>query len=503
MPATIRKIEQAPYYNNLQIGIKLSSVPNKMIIAGRGVGKTTIHAEDFIDDLIAMPRGKFAFGGLTYFHIRTKSMPAIIDQWERRKLYRDIHYYIGHKAPKKYGWPEPYQPPLDYSNCIHFYTGSVIEFISFDRPEMARSGSYDTMKFDEVQRLKKSAIDSDVLPANRGNRDRFGHIRRHHGTLFTGTMPLSQEGEWVFEYQELMKEHPKDYLYLEASARINENILGKQYFRDLKRTLPQLIYDAEIENIRPNFNKQGFYPMLGEKHLYYDSYDYSFYESLGYEIPKDGGLDSRGDKDCLKDQPLYLSMDFGSRINCMVVCQELLSINEFRLLKNFYIENDVFQTIVKQFIEYYQHHRNKTIYLYGGSDGMKRTNASSHETYFDVVISQLQKAGWIVKLMAQLIEISHLDKYLFYNIALAEDGMIPALRINQNNAYEAYISMKDAAIMPSDIQKDKRSERNENIPQWKATHLSDAIDNIYYWLYAHLIGDKDTCAHDIIILGRE
>jgi hypothetical protein len=36
---------------------------------------------------------------------------------------------------------------------------------------MARSGSYDSMKFDEATRLKKSALDADVLPALRGNND--------------------------------------------------------------------------------------------------------------------------------------------------------------------------------------------------------------------------------------------------------------------------------------------------------------------------------------------
>lgn len=499
----ITTIKQAPYYNNLQLAIKLSSIPNKMVIAGRGVGKTTIHAEDLIEDIKTMPRGKFAFGGLTYFHVRTKSMPAIIDQWERRGLYRDIHYFIGHRAAKKFKWDEPYQPPLNYTNCIHFWNGCVVEFISFDRPEMARSGSYDSMKFDEVQRLKKMAIDSDVLPANRGNLDRFGHIRRHHGTLFTGTMPLNPDGEWVFEYEELMKKHPKKYLYLEASSQVNERILGKEYFKNLKRALPDIIYAAEIENLRPNYNKQSFYPMLGEKHLYYDSYDYSFYESIGYEIPKDGGLDCRGDKDCIKKSPLIMSLDFGGRFNCLQVCQEVLSLGEFRILKNFFIENDIFQTVIKQFIDYYKYHKNKTIYLYGGSDGMKRSNASSNETYFDIVIGMLRNAGWEVSLMAQLIEINHADKFLFYNIALAEeDHEIPSLRINQNNANETYISMKRAPILPAEIKKDKRSERNENLPQWQATHLSDAVDNVYYWLYSSRIGESKAYGHDIKILGK-
>ena len=194
----VMQIKPAPYYNFPQLVIKMNSRPHKMFIGGRGVGKTTIIADEVIKYLAAMPRGKVSLNGLTYFHIRTKSLPPIIDHWERRGLYRGIHYFVGHKAPAKFLWDEPHQPPLDYTNCIHFCNGFVLEFNSFDRPEMARSGSYDGMIFDEATKLKKSAIDSDVLPANRGNRDRYGHIRFHHGTLFLGSMPLTSDGDWVY-----------------------------------------------------------------------------------------------------------------------------------------------------------------------------------------------------------------------------------------------------------------------------------------------------------------
>jgi hypothetical protein len=495
------EIKPAQYYNNPQLAVKLSSVPHKMLPWGRGTGKTTIFGDEMLTYISYMPRCKIAFGGLTYYHIRTKSMPQIIDQLERRGIYRNIHYFVGHKSPKKYGWDEPYAPPLDYSACCHFWNGSVIEFISFDRPEMARSGSYDGLFFDEVAKLKKKAIDSDVMPTNRGNKERFGHLRFHHGTVFATTMPLTPDGEWIFDYENLMKENPKEYLYLEASAIENVHVLGDKYFRDLKRALPDVIYQVEVENQRFNFNLISFYPSLSEKHLYYDSYDYLFYDSINYDVAKLGSIDSRGDKDCIKDSPLYISMDFGSRINCMVICQEILSINEFRIIKNFYIENDVFQVIIKQFIDYYKYHKDKTIYLYGGSDGMKKTNASSNESYFDIVINLLVTAGWKVHLQAKFIEILHQDKYLFYNLSLREDNNnIPKLRINQNNANETFISMRDAPIKSDEIKKDKRSERNENLPQWKSTHLSDAVDNIYYWLYSHYITDDRYDTQDALIL---
>ena len=489
----VTDIKTAPYYNFPQFVIRSCTKPHKMFIGGRGVGKTTIIADQVIDCLIAMPRGKISLNGLTYFHIRTKSLPPIIDHWERRGLYRGIHYYIGMKAPKKYNWLEPFQPPLDYTNCIHFFNGFVVEFNSFDRPEMARSGSYDFMVFDEATKLKKTAIDSDVLPANRGNNDRFGKCRFHHGTLFLGSQPLTPAGDWVFDYEKMMTEFPEEFMFLEASAMHNEYILGPRYFRDLKRVLPKMIYDIEVENMRRIKNLNGFYPSLNTTlHTYYDSYNYSFYDSIGEIIGEQTVRDSRGDADCYPNELLYASFDFGSTQNCMIVSQWHTETNEFPVINNFYVENETLKVLVERFIEYYKHHLNKHVNLYGGSDGIRRNDAASRQSYFDVVMEQLSQAGWSVRLCAELHEIPHMDKFLFWHKFLSgEMPGVPSFKINANNAMETYVSMDAAPITPQEFKKDKSSERRTDQPRWKATDLSDATDNLYYWLFYQSITSSD------------
>ena len=494
-------IVPAPYYNYPQRVIKLCTRPHKMFIGGRGVGKTTIIADQMIDCMTTMPRGKISLNGLTYFHIRTKSLPPIIDHLERRGLYRGIHYFVGTKAPKKMNWLEPYQPPLDYTNCIHWYNGFVVEFNSFDRPEMARSGSYDYMIFDEVTKLKKSAIDSDVLPANRGNGNRFGHIRFHHGTLFLGSQPLTPAGDWVFEYEKLMQEFPKEYMFLEASARYNEFILGARYFRDLKRSIPSVVYDIEVENNRRKTNVNGFYPSLNaQKHGYYDSYNYTFYDAINHDLKEAGGLDCRGDADCLPEMMLDASFDFGSTQNCMIVAQLHRDTNEYPIIKNFFVENETLTVLVDKFIDYYKYHPTKRIDLYGGSDGTRRNDAASRQTYFDDVSMQLIRAGWIVTVCAELHEISHMDKFIFWHKFLSgERDTIPAFKINMNNAMETFVSMDSAPILPSEYKKDKSSERRAGLPRWKATDLSDAVDNLYYWKYYRSVDDAQP-SHDMAIV---
>ena len=486
------ELKPAPYYNYPQLVIKQAPQPHKMFIGGRGVGKTTIIADEVLKYMGNMPRGKVSLNGLTYFHIRTKSLPPIIDHWERRGIYRNIHYFVGRKAPSTFRWNEPYQPPLDYANCIHFFNGFVLEFNSFDRPEMARSGSYDGLIFDECTKLKKYAIDSDVMPANRGNIDRFGHLPYHHGTLFLGSMPLNSDGDWVFEYEKLMKKFPHRYLYLEASAYENRKILGEDYFRDLKRTMPRVIFDLEVANKRRSQNTSKFYPILSlDVHGYQGCYDYNFYDLINQDPSKEPLQDSRGDADCYKSEPLYLSFDFGSTQNCLIVAQWHMDCREMPIIKNFYVENETLKTLVRMFIKYYEHHPTKFIYLYGGSDGRRKNDAASRQTYFDDVIEMLAKEGWEVELKAELFEISHMDKFAFWHKFLSGEYMsVPRFRINNINAYQTFFSMENAPILPDEIRKDKRSERNTNEPRWKATDLSDAVDNLYYWMFYQSVGEQ-------------
>jgi hypothetical protein len=50
--------------------------------------------------------------------------------------------------------------------------------------------------------------------------------------------------------------------------------------------------------------------------------------------------------------------------------------------------------------------------------------------------------------------------------------------------------MDNAPVLPQEFKKDKSSERRQDQPRWKATDLSDAADNLYYWVLDPLIGDQ-------------
>lgn len=465
--------------NNVQLVTKLSTARHKVLVAGRGVGKTTMIAEELLDLLRIFPRGKAGLIGMTYYHIKTKSMPVIIKHWEKRGFIKDVHYFVGRKPPKNWKWPEAYMPPLDYTHSIIFWNGFTIEFISMDRPEVARSGNYDFQIGDEAAKISAESLQSDIMPARRGNLDVFGHINKHLGSFFCTTHALSIEGEWVYKYEDLAKQDA-NYFYLEASAIANKANLGDAFFNDNARMMSKALYDLEILNIRPLIKSDSFYPKFNyETHTYVPEYNYNLLDS------NPDVEDSRKDLDCNTNQALDLSFDFGSKINCAVIGQQK-SIDEYRLINNiFLLAPQIISDLVAKFINYYRHHQNKTVFLYGGSDGARRTDYDSLHTYYDKIIDQLAANGWKCIQMYDNKEIDHKEKFIFFTELYSNTNpALPSIQMNQENFKEGIISIRNAPLKKTEIKKDKSSEKKD-IEQWQATHLSDAKDNLLYHKFSH------------------
>jgi hypothetical protein len=85
-------------------------------------------------------------------------------------LRRDVHYVIGRKPPKSLNFQKPYIEPFRYEYLMWFCWGSILHFISFDRPMSANSMNLDYILGFEAKYLNYEKIISEVFPANRGNR---------------------------------------------------------------------------------------------------------------------------------------------------------------------------------------------------------------------------------------------------------------------------------------------------------------------------------------------
>lgn len=482
-------------YNIAQLAFILLRAVFTVLEFGRGTGKSTIIGKQIIDCVTQMPRSTGILVAETFIQIKTRTLPSTIAGMEMHGYYEDIHFVIGKKPPASYKWPKPFQRQTDFKNTITFWNGTTIVMVSQDGSAGSGRGlNGDWVIGDEAALLDKKKFDNEVILSNRGNErciaeypdgtwKYFHECELHHSVLLATSTPTTTAGMWVLEYEQLAIDQPEKYAFLRASAELNRENLGDEWFKMCRDTLPDFIYAAEIENKRISKIDNGFYPKLNETLHTYLSYNTDYYQS----ITNGKKITCEGDTDLDMDAPLIGAIDWGSNINCMLVAQ--VHGIEHRMLKNLYVKNPkiIDDLILEEFIPYYAAHRNKKLYLWYDPTG-NNSLVNSRKTLAEGVKDMLEKHGWKVQLMTKAkVNEKHELKYALVNKLLQEvDQPKVILRFNKNNCRELWISMTNAPAMrgrTEAIKKDKRSEKNKNINQAHATHFSDAFDIMVCGMY--------------------
>ena len=398
---------------------------------------------------------------------------------------KDVHYFIGRRPPEAWRWPEPYEPPLKYDYFISWYNGAGFPLVSQDRPGSGRGLNVDGVIGDEAQLLDEEKLFNDVLATNRGKNHLFKNCPLHHSTFFAFTYPWTARGKWVLKMEEEAKKNPKEIFYLRASAMENMKNLGPKWFKDMRRYVTDLIYNAEILNVRPDRIEGGFYSRFDEKVHCYKKYNYSFIDNLrgkneGIDVDLIKVPDSRFDGDVMPNEPLDIAFDYGAAINCLVCAQES---DRFRFLKSFFVKRPMkINDVVKMFCKYYYYHKNKTVIYYYDHTAIG-TDGRSTTTYKDEVIREFIKEGWAVVENYIGQAPGHNSKYLLWNALLSGDDRLPLVGFNEDNCEHLIISIKHAPMKEGykGPEKDKSSEdQRKKTPQESATHLSDAGDTLAY-----------------------
>lgn len=460
--------------------------PQKHIYAewGRGTGKSTILAWRIKNLAYQMPRAKFFIVGQTYMQILTRTLPSTIAGLELLGYYKDVHFWIGRKPPKKLKIPEPFQPPLNYEHTLYWHTGAVFDLISMDNKNGGRGLNTDGGVGDEAALLQYEALFNNVLSTNRGHLDRFGNCPLHHSTMFTSSTPVTQVGKWLIKMEEEAKRDPEKILYLRASSEFNRHNLGDDWFRENKRILPKLIYSAEIDNVRHEKIDGGFYANFDEERHTYLNYNNGFLESLDYNFSKLLQVDCRMDSDTNPYKPISVAFDYGASINTMICEQDFGRTS--RYINSFFVLSPGLVTeCVKQFCKYYHYHSKKVVDYYYDHTAVFRT-AINENTFADVVIKAFDDEGWevIPHYIGQAP--AHNDKYLLWNrIFLGLDPSLPEVEFNADKCKYPILSMQLAPVKQGKdgFEKDKSSERRDGA-QEEATHFSDAVDTLMYGKYA-------------------
>lgn len=488
-----RKIE----LNVPQLIAAVSKQMTKILEWARGTGKTTFRGFDWTEKLREMPRSTGLFIGPTYQMILTRIVPSLVQGLEMFGLYENLHYFIGKQPPRSWrnAWGAAYQPPAKFDKYITFWNGMGVHLISHDVPGDGRGLNSDWIDGDEAAMLDPRKLQENTDPTLRGTNKQAFEKSRHFGSkTYSSTTPLEPEGQWFIDYEDRAMADPKNIAFISATSAYNRHNLRDGYLEEAKENAyAPWVYDAEYENKRPKFVKEGFYTLLDVDVHCYTNYDYDFYQVPG------AAVDCRGDKDLVKGVPLILGIDWGATINCLTVNQHLQSINEYRTLKSMYVlgeDQKIQDDLFKDFDAYYKHHDCREIYLWYDNSGNNRTG-NTRQTKAEQAREQLVQLGWRVYPMAiGGSNPEHDAKWMVWTEVLKEgrehDYRFPVYRMNKGNCRELYLSMKNAKAKPGTngrIQKDKSSEKSKKIPRQEATDLSDANDAPLYGMFAYLLND--------------
>lgn len=472
----------------------------------RGVGKSTAIAYAMRKQVTQMPRASFFLATVTYSAALSRTLPSTIEGLELLGLYQDVDFVVGRSGQER-GFAMPYQPPKQWNNVIHWSNGAIHQLVSLDNKDSGRGlNSYGGIG-DEAALLDPVRLYNNAKITKRAKKAIFKDCSMLGAEFYATSMPMTKTGDWIFKQEEDAIENPDKIYFGKANIYWNLHNLQDGYLEEMEAEMPsQLIYDAEILNIRPKVITDGFYGNLKAEKHYYTDYDNLYLEGSVW-LPKEKKVDisfnCKQDNDLIKNQGLYVSLDFGV-FNSMTIAQMDKANNTYRVLNSFWaknpkITNDMF---IDDFLPYYEPHQEKKIYLYGGHDGHKN-QPNSTTTLFEQIEKLLRQHGWTVYVMAKKSAPSHARRYLLLNTILKEtERRLPKIRINKDNNPDLITALEKAEAIegPGGIEKQKKDERNKSMMQQHTTHLTDAFDYPIYDLFWDIYNNGNKTAGEGLIM---
>lgn len=515
------------YFHSRQLEAMAVGANKEFIVAPRGWGKSEgVDGPRLIRNVWAMPRSTGALLSPTYGKLLRNTLPAVFRALERLGYIRNKHYFVGRKAPRALDFKLPYIDPFDYDYTIHWWNGAIQNLISFDRAMSANSMSLDYIFGFEAKYLDWEKVKSEVLPANRGNLDKFGDCPWHHGYLFTTDMPTSKSGMWILEkakdmdpqkinlikstYYEIKrleaaKQNPrrirnlrneldtlrKDAVfYMEGSPWDNYALLGESFFREMHQNLTPLLFRTSILNKKIRKLENGFYSSLNEKAHYYQAYNHSYLDSLDYDMGRIQELDCRQDADMIHDKPLYIACDYNANINWLVVGQPDYEKGTLHIIKSFFVKGEKrFKALLDDFAQYYRLRSNRDIIYYYTNTALQGAYAISGETFADFVCDTLDHLGWSIMRVYMGQAPLHSEKHRQINDALKGfNHLFP--QFNYDNNEDLILAMEQTGVKITDqgFKKDKSDEKKPETPEdplERRTDGTDAFDELFWGCVYH------------------
>jgi hypothetical protein len=525
------------HHNWPQITVNLVRTQIMICLWGRGTGKTEGPIADFVyENVRLMPRSLGAIVSVTYEKMLTFIIPKLIKAWERIGYLMEVHYWVRKTAPEHLRIKMPYLPVANTKQFIHHANGAGNICISMDRKGTGNAGDIDYIAGDEMRFVKRDNFD-EVLNANRGNVEHFGHLSAHHSVLLTSDMPQDMKGRWLLEFAELVDEQVIDAIisiqqklfelqeklqntrskaqqlkiqriidkwthdlnelrvgevYVSyASTFDNVHALGLDAIKNLRRTLSDYIWQLSVLNKKVAIVENGFYPLfddspVDEGGMTYTATDHRRLDALEITDYSTLRRDSTWDTDCRNDQPLHLAMDHNKSITWIVIGQIKSKSNARRVIQ---VQNSIYvkdpqriRHAVDLFVAYYKPRMeiNKTIYYYYDHNSVGEDSSRDY-SFADEVFQQLSRAGFLVVKKYIGKAPTHKAKYeLIHDMMEGRNPKLPKFEINSTNNETLIDAIKQTDVKiggrSEGFEKNKDRETDKSFPQELAPHGTDALD---------------------------
>ena len=495
-----------------------------ILVAGRAFGKGMVHALFNRRNFERMPGSITGFVSANGKRALTNTLPSMFVHWEKWGLKRNVHWAIGIKPPKAWGWKQPIFPVQNYENVLSFCNGSIGYIISQDRTGTSNSHSFDALDVDEAKFIDFEQFKDETLPALRGNRQYFGKHFFHHSMLISSDMPVTKKGSWFLDYDKKCDPEvialiralvfeirniemrvkdmhrkgvtPPPYLrnelrrlhrtlcqlrsvavdYREVSTIENLVVLGEPFIRQLKRDLPPLTFQTSVLCKRIGITRDGFYSSMTEGHKY-SATNYSHIDNCEYDFDKLKEQSSLMDADVDPEQPLCISFDYNTNINWAVLGQPRGA--KLLVLKSFFVKFErKLEALVDDVCKYYRFHRNRRVIFYFDNTAKQGAYAVDNTTFQTVITNAFRAHGWFVTEVDIGPAMNHMLKYLLINRMFDGKSKLKPM-INRENNEDLLISIQTAGVYNGG--KDKRGEKlaeSEENRLESRTDGSDAFDTL-------------------------
>lgn len=541
------------YLSVIQILMKLADTTFMFGELGRGSGKTTHILAPRIDRVQNDMQGALlVLAAATYKSIIDNILPGIIEYFSEN-YEKGIYFEIGKKPPIHFA--PCYTYIEDWKHTISFCNGTVIKFVSCDRPESMLGLNAAHLFIDEMIRIPKEKFIERIMPALRSDRSKFGHSVYYMGiTGFSSTPNFETDEDWWTEYESDMNPDLINYIqeiaynidlriakkviadqeldekeskklekfirnwlprlnelrrgqtyYSRASSFSNIKILGIEYIENQIKTIkdPDKL-NTSILSIRKFKVKNMFFGRFGKQHLFDDGYKYDSIDKYSFgETPEYTSDDL---KYCNPKLPLIAGYDAGP-FSSIVFGQDDKSKNIFRIIKNMWvIHPDQHDELAEQIDKYFKKHKRKEIILYYDRAANQNNpeyrkyyplNGTRHDSDANLLVAALKERKWTVHLMSKGQETIYYSQHyrLLNKLFGKNDGKRPDILIDRNECEALVSSINHSPLMRNekDVELDKSSERKLEYEDqaFYSTQLSSAFMYMLWGKFNYLLPASD------------